>query len=58
MVSDDTTTILDDANTAAVRFMVDKLNDHDVIEVFNMTGGVGPVANLAAEQMESRELDY
>jgi hypothetical protein len=58
MASDDTTTVLDEANTAAVRFMVEKLADHDVIEVFNLTGGLGPVANLAAEQMESRELDY
>ena len=58
MASDDTTTVLDEANIAAVRFMVEKLADHDVIEVFNLTGGLGPVANLAAEQMESRELDY
>ena len=58
MVSDDTTTVLDETNTATVRFMVEKLDDKDVIEVFNLTGGLGPVANLAAEQMESRELDY
>jgi hypothetical protein len=58
MASDDTTTVLDEANTAAVRFMVEKLADQDVIEVFNLTGGLGPVADLAAVQMESRELDY
>jgi hypothetical protein len=58
MASDDTTTVLDEANTAAVPFMVEKLADQDVIEVFNLTGGLGPVADLAAVQMESRELDY
>ncbi|QQV79282.1 hypothetical protein H5J25_18710 (plasmid) [Sphingomonas aliaeris] len=58
MASDDTTTVLDEANAAAVRLMVERLADHDVIEVFNLTGGLGPVADLAAEQMKIRELDY
>jgi hypothetical protein len=50
--------VLDEANAAAVRLMVERLADHDVIEVFNLTGGLGPVADLAAEQMKIRELDY
>ena len=39
MASDDTTTVLDEADAAAVRLMVERLADHDVIEVFNLTGG-------------------
>lgn len=58
MASDDTTTVLDEANAAAVRLMVERLADHDVIEVFNLTGGLGAVADLAAEQMKIRELNY
>lgn len=57
MVSDDTTTVLDEANKAAVRMMLEKLADHDVTEVYNAVGGQGPIGDLAADAMQAREID-
>jgi hypothetical protein len=50
--------ILDQDNATAVRLMVERLPDHQVIEIYSLTGGTGPVADLAADQMERRNLDY
>lgn len=58
MASDDTTTVLTDLDATAVRFMVEHLDDQGVLEVFELSGGEGPLADLAAEQMERRNLDY
>ncbi|WP_242121261.1 hypothetical protein [Sphingomonas lacusdianchii] len=58
MASDDTTTVLTDLDATAVRFMVEHLDDQGVLKVFELSGGEGPVADLAAEQMERRNLDY
>ena len=49
--------ILDTANAEAVRVMVANLADDRVVAVYQMTGGTGFVADLAAEQMEQRNLD-
>lgn len=49
---------LDEANASAVRVMVDELDDASVIRIYDMTGGMGFVADLAAEQMRVRDLDY
>lgn len=57
MASDDTKTVLDEANTKAVMMMLDKLEDHDVTEVYETVGGVGPIADLAAKAMKTRNID-
>ena len=57
MTSDDTTTVLDEANKAAVRMMLGKLTDHDVTGVYNLVGGQGPIGDLAADAMQAREID-
>lgn len=57
MTSEDTKTVLDDANTRAVALMLDKLEDHDVTVIYEAVGGVGPIADLAADAMKSRNID-
>lgn len=57
-VESETTMMLDQANAGAVRQMVDWLDDEAVIKVFELAGGEGEIANLAAAQMEKRNLDY
>jgi len=57
MASDDTTTVLDEANAAAVRMMLGKLPDHDVSELYEAVGGIGPIADLAAQAMKDRSID-
>jgi hypothetical protein len=39
MANDETKTALDDASVAAVRFMLDKLADHDVAEIYERLEG-------------------
>jgi len=46
--NDETKTVLDDASTAAVWLMLDKLADHDVAKVYEATSRQGAVADLAA----------
>ena len=58
MPSDDTMMLLDDANVAAVRPMVCKLADHDVVKVFQAAYGLGPIAKLSAEPAQSCGLDF
>ena len=50
--------ILDPPNFRAVTLMVERLDDHGVIEIYAAAEGAGPVADLAAEQMRKRELDF
>jgi len=57
MASDDTKTVLDEANARAVALMLEKLEDHDVAVVYEDVGGVGPIADLAAEAMKKRNID-
>jgi len=57
MASEDTKTVLDDANTRAVALMLDKLEDHDVTVIYEAVGGVGPIADLAAAAMKARNID-
>lgn len=57
MPSDDTTTVLDEENARAVALMLDKLEDHDVTVIYEAVGGVGPIADLAAEAMQARNID-
>ncbi|RZL23446.1 MAG: hypothetical protein EOP64_07870 [Sphingomonas sp.] len=55
--NDETKTVLDDANVASVRLMLDKLVDYDVVKVYKATAGQGPIADLAAEVMCARNID-
>jgi len=57
MANDETKTVLDDTSAVAVRLMLGKLADHDVAEVYEATSGQGPIADLAAEAMRSRNID-
>ena len=57
MANDDTNTVLDEANARAVALMLDKLEDHDVTVIYEAVGGVGPIADLAAEAMKNRNID-
>jgi len=57
MASDDTTTVLDEENARAVALMLDKLEDHDVTVIYEAVGGVGPIADLAAQAMQTRNID-
>jgi len=57
MTSDDRKTVLDEANTRAVALMLDKLEDHDVTVIYEAVGGVGPIADLAADAMKKRNID-
>ena len=57
MANDETKTVLDDTSVAAVRLMLGTRADHDVAEVYEATVGRGPIANLAAEAMRTRNID-
>jgi len=46
-------TVLDEANTAAVRMMLSKLAEHEVTEVYETVGQVGPIADLAERLCKS-----
>ena len=50
--------LLDEANAEAVRVMVSELSDKQVIRVYDMSRGMEYVADLAAGQMQRRNLDY
>ena len=50
--------VLDPANLRAVALMVEWLDDKVVIEIYEAAEGAGPVADLAAEQMRVRDLDF
>ncbi|MGW8138439.1 hypothetical protein [Sphingomonas sp. OV641] len=50
--------VLDPANLRAVALMVEWLDDKAVIEIYEAAEGAGPVADLAAEQMRVRDLDF
>lgn len=54
----DKTTVLDEASSGALRFLVEQAPDDVILKVYDMTGGMGPLAELAAPQMETRNLDY
>ncbi len=58
MASDDTMMLLDEAHVAGARLMVRKLANHDVVEVYQPGCGQGAIAELAAEPMQSRRLDF
>lgn len=57
MASDDTKTVLDEVNARAVTLMLEKLEDHDVTVIFEAVSGVGPIADLAAQAMKTRNID-
>lgn len=57
MASDDTKAVLDDTNARAVALMLEKLENHDVTVIYEVVGGVGPIADLAAEAMKTRNID-
>lgn len=37
--------------------MLDKLEDHDVTVIYEAVGGIGPIADLAAQAMQARNID-
>lgn len=57
MANDETKTVLDEPSIAAVRLMLGKLADHDVADAGETTAGRGPIADLAAEAMRTRNID-
>ena len=57
MTSDDTKTVLDEANARAVALMLDKLEDHDVTVIYEAVGGIGPIADIPADAMTNRNID-
>lgn len=56
--NESTSVALDVANWSAVQAMVERLDDRAVIAIYELAEGAGPVADLAAAQMEKRNLDY
>lgn len=50
--------VLDPANFRAVALMVEWLDDKAVTEIYEAAECTGPVADLAAEQMHVRDLDF
>lgn len=58
MATGDTTTVLDEANAGAVQLMLSRLANRDVVEVYEMVEGRGPIADLAADQMRDRNIDF
>ena len=56
--NESTSIALDLANWSAVQAMVERLGDRAVIAIYELAEGAGPVADLAAAQMEKRNLDY
>ena len=57
MASHETMTVLNEANTVAVRMMLSKLAEHEVTEVYETIGQVGLIADLAAGAMQERNID-
>ena len=57
MASDNTKTALDEANAREAALMLEKPEDHDVTVIYEAVGGVGPIADLAAEAMKARNID-
>ena len=49
---------LDQASTDSVRLVIEQASDDVILRVFEMTGGLGPFADLAATEMETCNLDY
>ena len=54
----DTTIALDQASADALRLLVEQASDEVIIKVYDASGGTGPLADLAADQMQVRNLDY
>lgn len=52
------TLALDGANARAVRWMVERLSDAEVLAVYELSEGEGAIADLAADQMQVRNLDF
>jgi len=57
MANDETKSVLDDASVTPVRLMLDKLADNEVTELYEAISGRGPIADLAAEAMRTRNID-
>lgn len=57
MASDDIKTGLDEANAWAVALMLEKIEDYDVTVIYEAVGGIGPIADLAAQAMQARNID-
>lgn len=57
MVADEPKTVLNEGNTKAVAWMIGKLTDQEVTELYQMVNRVGPIADLAAHAMINRQID-
>ncbi len=57
MAKDETTTVLDANGVAAVCFMLERLSDRDVTEVFQTVEGQGAIGDLASDAMRDRNID-
>lgn len=57
MAADEPKTVLNEKNAKAVAWMIGKLNDREVTELYQMVSGVGPIAGLAADAMKTRNID-
>lgn len=57
MASGDTKSVLTETDAHAVRLMLEKLSERDVTDVYDAAEAEGPIAELAAEAMETRNID-
>ena len=58
MAKVDLNLIVELGDIEAARSMIETLSDAEVIALYDLTGGEGDLADLAAAQMELRNLDY
>ncbi len=58
MAKVDLNLIVELADVEAARSVIETLSDAEIIELYDLTGGEGDLADLAAAQMEVRNLDY
>lgn len=57
MVADEPKTVLNEGNAKAVAWMIGKLTDQEVTELYQMVNRAGPIADLAAHTMITRKID-
>ncbi len=57
MAVDEVKTVLNQRNEKAVAWMIGKLTDQEVTELYQMVSGMGPIADLATDAMNTRKID-
>lgn len=58
MANVDTAIALDQASSKDLRLLVEQASDEVIIKDYDTTGRMGPLADLAADQMQVCNLDY